>query len=213
MSSTNDFLKQKYTIERNFLDSNVVKFLESYYLQTMAKGKGHIAHDRTSYNTYGEACADTLLYAMREKMEAATDLQLNPGFSFVRLYRKGEKLRKHLDRGANEINCTIQIFAPTPWALGVEVDGKEIIVNQEDGDALIYHGLEIPHWRDEYTGEKHLQLILAYVIKDGAHTACSFDGKGGPIYAPSTARMPLKNRLLRIGANLKRLFTGQERID
>jgi hypothetical protein len=213
MSSVDDFENHRYLVEKNFLDANVVTFLRSYYLDTMSKGKGHIGHDRTSYNSYGEACADTLLYAMREKMVAVTGVPLNPGFSFVRLYRKGEKLRRHIDRGANEVNCTIQIDAPTPWSLGLEVEGKEIIVTQDDGDALIYHGLENPHWRDQYSGEQHLQLILAYVIKGGEHEACSFDGRGGPYYNPGSARESLKKKIMRFGANMKRRLRGQKTID
>ncbi|MGI9290582.1 MAG: hypothetical protein ACR2QG_04795 [Gammaproteobacteria bacterium] len=209
MASPEDFENNRYIVEKAFLDENVVRFLESYYLATMSRGKGHLAHDKTSINSYGEACADTLLYAMREKMEKITGLPLNPGFSFVRLYRKGEKLRRHIDRGANEVNCTIQIHAPIPWALGLEVEDKEIHVTQDDGDALIYHGLENPHWRDEYSGNQHLQLILAYVIRGGEHDSCSFDGRGGPFYKPDAARMPFKRKLLRMGSNLKRRLTGQ----
>ena len=165
MSYSDDFARQKYVAVQGLLDPLLVKFLQSYYQQSLAKGIPEFGRDGTSLNGYGEACADTVMYALRDKIEAVTGLELLPGFSFVRLYRKGEKLRRHIDRGANEINCTCQIQGPSAWPLGVSVDGEDILINQENGDGLIYKGLEIPHWRDEYAGDEHLQLILAYVIR------------------------------------------------
>ena len=211
-SRKENFNRQQHVVVKGLLDPLLVKFLESYYRQILGSGGTHFRRDGTSLNGYGEACADVALYATREKIEAATGLKLNPGFSFVRLYRKGEKLRRHIDRGANEVNCTIQIYASKPWPLGVDVGGKDKIIDQECGDALIYKGLEIPHWRDKYDGDEHLQLILAYVIKDGEHAACSFDGKGGPVYAPSASHETILTKLKRAGAQLKRKLRGQEPI-
>ena len=212
MTTAEEFSRQKYFVAKGLLDPLLVQFLASYYGYTLSKGRSHFRRDGTSLNGYGEACADTALYATREKIEAITGLELVPGFSFVRLYKHGEKLRRHIDRGANEINVTIQISADTDWPLGVEVDGKDIIVHQNCGDALIYRGLEIPHWRDKYDGQRHLQLILAYVIKDGENAHCSFDGKGGPVYFPSAAHESIKKKVMRAGANLKRRMRGQEPI-
>jgi hypothetical protein len=212
MSLAEDFSRQKYVVAEGLLNPNLVKFLQSYYLHIL-KGRTHFERDGTSLNGYGEACADAVLYGTTEKIEKVTGLQLNPGFSFVRLYRKGDLLRKHIDRGANEINCTIQIYAPTPWPLVAEVDGKEVTVNQNCGDAFIYHGLEIPHWRDKYAGKEHLQLILAHVIKGGVHDElCSFDGRGQPEYAPGAHRWSMKKKLekklMGAGADLKRKLRG-----
>jgi hypothetical protein len=213
MTYAEEFKRQRYVAVNGMLDSNIVQYLESYYRQSMKGGLKHFRRDGTSLNGYGEACADLALYAFREKLETITGLPLLPGFSFVRLYRRGEKLRRHTDRGANEINCTIQIYASTPWPLGVQVDDKDILIHQECGDALIYRGLEIPHWRDEYAGDEHLQLILAYVIKDGDHKHCAYDGRGGPVFKPSGAHESIKTKLMRFGAQLKRKIKGQPPLD
>jgi hypothetical protein len=213
MTYAEEFERQRYVAVKGLLDPNVVQYLESYYRQSLKGGLKHFRRDGTSLNGYGEACADLALYAFREKIETITGLPLLPGFSFVRLYKKSEKLRRHIDRGANEINCTIQIYGSTAWPLGVHVDGKDILVNQDCGDALIYRGLETPHWRDAYTGDEHLQLILAYVIKDGDQKHCAFDGRGGAIFRPSGTYEPIKTKLLRFGAQLKRKLKGQPPLD
>jgi hypothetical protein len=213
MTYAEDFRCHRFVAVKGLLDSNVVQYLESYYRQSLKDGLEHFRRDGTSLNGYGEACADLALYAFREKLETITGLQLLPGFSFVRLYKKGEKLRRHIDRGANEINCTIQIYGSTSWPLGVHVDGKDILIHQDCGDALIYRGLEVPHWRDEYAGNEHLQLILAYVVKDGEHKLCAYDGRGGPVFRPSAAQESIKTKLMRFGAQLKRKIKGKPPLD
>jgi len=211
MSNAELFQKNKYVQVEGLLDPHLVQFLGSYYKYALDKGIEHFGRDGTSLNGYGEAAADVALYATREKIEKNTGLELMPAFSFVRLYKKGENLRRHLDRGANEINVTIQISGSTPWPLGVEVDGQDVLINQQHGDALIYHGLKLPHWRDEYEGEEHLQLILAYVIKDGENARFSFDGKGGPFYTPGAATLTIKKRLIRFAANVRSWLRGEGR--
>jgi hypothetical protein len=57
-----------------------------------------------------------------------------------------------------------------------------------------------------------LQLILAYVIKEGEHAASSFDGNGGSVYAPGAAHETMLTKLKRAGAQLKRKLGGQEPI-
>ena len=86
-SRKENFNRQQHVVVKGLLDPLLVTFLESYYRQILGSGGTHFRRDGTSLNGYGEACADVALYATREKIEAATGLKLNPGFSFVRLYR------------------------------------------------------------------------------------------------------------------------------
>jgi hypothetical protein len=45
------------------------------------------------------------------------------------------------------------------------MDGAEI--NMEPGDAAIYLGCEVEHWREEFKGDWHAQTFLHYVDKNG----------------------------------------------
>ena len=40
-------------------------------------------------------------------------------------------------------------------------------INMEPGDAAIYLGCEIEHWREEFKGDWHAQTFLHYVDKNG----------------------------------------------
>jgi hypothetical protein len=45
------------------------------------------------------------------------------------------------------------------------MDGKAI--DLESGDAAIYLGCEVKHWRDEFQGDFQNQVFLHYVDKHG----------------------------------------------
>ena len=39
----------------------------------------------------------------------------------------------------------------------------------EEGDAVLYKGTEVPHWREEFQGDWHSQIFLHYVKADGKY--------------------------------------------
>jgi hypothetical protein len=45
------------------------------------------------------------------------------------------------------------------------------------GDALLYRGIDLFHWRDAYPGEALVQVFLHYVDRDGPHADRKFDGR------------------------------------
>lgn len=65
--------------------------------------------------------------------------------------------------------------APTPWPLWVEGPLGPRSVALEPGDAVVYRGLECPHWRDPFDGEFAVQLFLHYVDQDGPYAEWKFD--------------------------------------
>ena len=63
------------------------------------------------------------------------------------------------------------------------MDGKEVML--EHGDAAIYFGCEVPHWRKPFEGDWYAQTFLHYVNKDGPHKEWLKDKKllwGQPIW-------------------------------
>ena len=55
------------------------------------------------------------------------------------------------------------------------VKPSSIITNP--GDAAVYEGGMYDHWREEYTGEKCMQIFLHYVRKNGNFTRFELDGR------------------------------------
>ena len=47
----------------------------------------------------------------------------------------------------------------------------------QPGDALLYQGPELTHWRDTYEGDRLFRVLMHYVAANGLHAAEKFDGR------------------------------------
>ena len=110
-------------------------------------------------------------------MEKKTGLKLNPTYSYARIYKTGDVLHRHKDRFSCEISTTLNLGGD-PWPIYLEPkknvgipDGKKITVSSQNkgvrvnlkpGDMLVYRGMELEHWREEFQGNDCCQVFLHY---------------------------------------------------
>jgi hypothetical protein len=141
------------------------------------------------------ALFDDYLYKKKEIFERAIGLELHPTYTYTRLYRPNELLWMHVDRESCEVTAsvTISFKGNSIWPIyflerqkSLEVRDKYIMkniqyyeVDQNDiqnqiavtidaGDAAVFRGMELFHWRREYTqGEWQIQMFLHYVDANG----------------------------------------------
>jgi hypothetical protein len=127
---------------------------------------------------YGDPVLDEMMNALIPRMEYCTGLALYPTYSFCRLYKRGDQLKPHRDRRACEISVSINLgqMPDTPWALGLEGRDKiKVSALLKPGDALIYRGIELTHWRDPYDGDQAVQIFMHYVDRHGPNAGERFD--------------------------------------
>lgn len=205
------FAEQRFIVLRNFLDPYLVQFLASYFKCAEGYQEAVFETDWTSANAHSDACGDTVMYVIRSAIEAHTGLKLLPTYSFVRMYSKGDSLGRHKDGKQNQVSCNICIEKDSDWPLGIS-DGKEDhTVIMEPGDAVIYQGYALDHWREKFTGGRQVQLISGYVVEGGEYENLRFYGRGGPMYFPTGAKRagPIKLVKGRL-ARLKQKLFGHE---
>jgi hypothetical protein len=166
MKTIKDF---KYKLIKNFLTIEEIKLLTDYC---------RIKH-RTNFNSfdfqqndsgdtffYGDPLMESLMINKLNIMEKETGLKLLCTYAFWRMYTVHADLKKHKDRPSCEISVTVMIGSDkTPWP--IYMDGTEI--NMEPGDATIYLGCEVEHWREEFRGDWHAQTFLHYVDANGSN--------------------------------------------
>jgi hypothetical protein len=61
------------------------------------------------------------------------------------------------------------------WPIYIESRNGDKAIELEPGDALIYKGIEVPHWREPFEGERQVQVFLHYVKKNGDYSEYKFD--------------------------------------
>ena len=126
-----------------------------------------------TYSIYGDPVFDTLLMKMLPVMQRETGLDVIPTYSYARIYKKGDILKRHKDRPSCEISTTLNLGGD-PWPIFLE--GEQVDLNV--GDMLIYEGCKLEHWREPFEGEHCGQVFLHYNNKKGEFKDINiFDGR------------------------------------
>ena len=178
------FKKNKYVVIRQAISKDLATFVANYFaikkqvydscrqarfispyetlLGEYEGADGQIPH---TYSHYADIAMETLMLKSQPIMEKITGLKLTPAYTFARIYKKGDVLKRHKDRFSCEISTTMNL-AGDPWALYLEPSGKKglkgIKVNLKPGDMLVYSGCELEHWRNKFKGKEHIQVFLHY---------------------------------------------------
>jgi hypothetical protein len=171
---TNDFDKNGYVHLKGFLDLNNCKELTQELNKYIERGETNKDPQcLLSEAIHGTPTFDKLLEDLLPHFEQACGKRLYPTYSYARLYKPGEELKKHTDRPACEISATVTLgFEGNPWS--IYMAGNK--VNMQVGDAVLYRGMEIEHWREKYTeGQWQAQVFLHYVDADGPHADQKYD--------------------------------------
>ena len=118
-----------------------------------------------TYFCYSDIVMETLMLKCQPFMEKTTGLKLNPAYTYARIYKKGDILKRHTDRFSCEVSTTMNLGGD-PWAIYLEPSGKEglkgIKVDLKPGDMMVYSGCELEHWREKFKGKSCGQVFLHY---------------------------------------------------
>lgn len=123
---------------------------------------------------------DSLLEQLTPSMERITGKKLYPTYAYARWYAPGDELKIHKDRPSCEISATITLgFEGDQWPIYMGHDfnknnGQKI--DMHVGDAVIYKGCELFHWREKYVeGQWQAQVFIHYVDQDGPYAEFKYD--------------------------------------
>ena len=157
----------KYKIIKNFLSKDEIDLLSIYgEIKHRTNIKSFDFKQNNNWDTYyyGDAIIESILIKKKDIIEKEVNLNLLGTYAYWRMYTKFSELKKHKDREACEISVTVNISSDgTKWP--IYMDGEAINLNI--GDAAVYLGCEVEHWREPFLGDYQMQAFLHYVNKDG----------------------------------------------
>ena len=213
------FKKNKYQVLRNAISKDLAAFCYKY-LQISAEAdhwmlNNGVTHSGNklvgnfndpqvpnSYAKYADRVMETLLVDTIKVMQKKTGLRLVPTYSYCRLYRTGNILKRHKDRPSCEISTTLNLGGD-PWPILIDPTGsdnvideyknihkpgapKGVEVNLKPGDMLIYSGCELEHWREPFKGKLCGQVFLHYNHADGRFAKTNLYDKRPMLGIPKT---------------------------
>lgn len=185
-------------VVRGFLDETTVQTL-STYMQNKYHSKNWdvrpenfdtYVHNPSKYHHYADPLAEVVLASVTHQVEETIGLKLFPTYSFSRIYVSGDTLTPHVDRPSCEVSVTVNIEKQgSSWPIWMKAPNREPLeVLLNPGDAVIYKGCEVLHWRDPLQGEHpNVQFMLHYVDQNGPYADYKFDTRPA-LGFPSSAR-------------------------
>ena len=169
------FKKDKYQIIKSAISKELADFCYQYFLNkrkvarylfderyisqfTEYFGVWNDSQVPETYSHYSDIAMETLLQKVKPIMEKETGIELIETYSYARIYKNGDELKRHKDRYSCEISTTMHLGGDE-WPIYVE---PNIEVNLEQGDMLMYRGCDLEHWREKFEGENCGQVFLHY---------------------------------------------------
>ena len=178
------FKQDKYCIIRQAISKELAAFVANYfsikkqvydtcrktrYISPYETITGYYEGEKQqipgAFSCYSDIAMETLMLKCKSMMEKITGLKLYPAYTYARIYKKGDVLKRHKDRFSCEISTTMAL-AGEDWPLYLDPSGKEgrkgIKVDLKSGDMLVYSGCELEHWRNKFKGKECIQVFLHY---------------------------------------------------
>tara|TARA_Y100000004_G_scaffold185296_1_gene235299 strand:+ start:262 stop:897 length:636 start_codon:yes stop_codon:yes gene_type:complete len=133
---------------------------------------------KNTYFTYGDFLFDTIMLKLHNLMEEKTNFYLFPTFSFARIYKNGNELKKHKDAEIAEISSTMNLGGDMyPIFITDPNKNEPVKIELNPGDMLIYKGEEFEHYREKFTGQECGQLHFHFVKANKDNLKYLFDGR------------------------------------
>lgn len=173
------FNDDMYEVVKNGIPKPMLKFLitqiemmesSSYYMSKDNDNPFPFGDDTCprSFARYGSYLGDTLVSYMKDTMSSITNKSLCETYSYLRVYYNKSTLRRHKDRPSCEYSATLCLKKDHNWPIGFKnLNGDDIEIELEAGDFIVYKGDILEHWRNEYTGNRHIQIFLHYIDMNG----------------------------------------------
>ena len=198
------FAKNKYLSVKGMIPINICDVAAQYALfhrHNFFRPESERQMVPGTHGIYGDLLMETLLKFTRPHLERRIGFETIPTYSYFRIYKPGDELKRHKDRPACEISLSVTLgydyigVGPDyEWPIFIgDSDGsigtKGRAFACKPGDCIIYRGCELEHWREPFDakeGSFQVQVFLHYVDANGPYARlCPFDRRPGIGFPPA----------------------------
>jgi|TARA_R110001606_G_scaffold345241_1_gene494136 hypothetical protein len=178
-----NFKDAGYIKVEGLVDAQTVKTISQYFENKINRGEWvgqcEIAASAASkLGYYSDPLIEVMLKECLPTIEEKTNLNLYPTYSYSRVYQENEQLLPHTDRSSCEVSVTVNVAKKgDKWPIWMQYNNNEPArFDLEAGDAVIYKGCEVTHWRRPLAQNNlNVQFMLHYVDKNGPYAEYKFD--------------------------------------
>jgi hypothetical protein len=168
---------------KEFIPKSFAFYLANYFDILEKNGRLNESGDQQveqSKTIYGDPAFDNVMSMCCDGLSQLIQINLLPTYTYGRIYLKDSELLPHKDRVECEHSVSLCLYPDEKinWPICFQLNNEEhdmINFELEPGDAVVYRGNELIHWRDKFLGERHYQLFMHYVDAQGSFKDCLFD--------------------------------------
>lgn len=183
------FDKNGYVNINKFISSDFIQTISTYmeycvnqngYMDNLNYMTEKLKDPTSRFSRYADPLIETILVDKLHEVEKNVGKELYPTYSYSRVYMGEDVLDAHVDRPACEYSVTVNVATlGHPWPIYLKKEGSpQIQILLEPGDAVIYKGCEILHWRQPMPVSNckiNVQFMLHYVDKVGPYADHKWD--------------------------------------
>lgn len=166
------FREKGYAPLGNLIHPFHIAALRRYYRHAIRRGNIRLGDEQSSrrYVAHNDSVARFFHHQIANAVSAIVGEAVKPSYVYLASYLGGAELKKHTDREQCEFSVTLCLdFSPEPeaatsWPIRLDTPEGTIKVYQALGDALVYRGTKVPHYRDVLgDGNMSTSIFFHYV--------------------------------------------------
>lgn len=177
------------TAETRSLCKEYLRSVKHRYAQGIGADPEFLENDRhhpDTFSFYSPLCTEVLLMNLLPALETIVGVPLVPSYSYARTYYRNSFLEKHTDRRCSEFGISICLDKDEQdWPLIItDKTGQQRSIELKPGDAVMFLGMQLEHYRTTFEGAAQTQIFLFYMPHNDSLSHLYFDRR------PSLGALP-----------------------
>jgi Sulfotransferase family len=165
------FTTENYCELSGLLHAAHVRALARYYRELIAEGSWELGDAQVAgrYGWQNELLGRFFHHQLTAYVGRVVGERVKPSYAYVAAYREGAVLERHVDREQCEFTVSLLIDEDpadgcSAWPLYFDTPTGTTSVEQAVGDAVLFRGPALPHYRDRLgEGRRSTSLLFHYV--------------------------------------------------
>lgn len=165
------FAEQRYCELPSLIHPAHVAALSRYYEGLIGSGEWELGDPqvRQRYGQHNEQVARYFHHQLIGVVGRVAGEPVKPSYSYVSAYRGGAALGAHVDRKQCEFTLSLLVedeesSSADEWPLWFHLPRGKVAVTQRSGDAVLFRGCELPHWRERSSAEHTSTILLFHYV-------------------------------------------------
>src|ERR1019366_8112023 len=168
------FEQRRYCELPSLIHKAHVAALGRYYRELIDLGNWAAGDEqvRQRHGQHNETMSRYFHHQLADFVSRVAGEPVKPAYAYVSAYREGAILKPHVDRKQCVFTLSLWIDegserSTEAWPLWFETHNGKVAITQKPGDAVLFRGCELPHWRDRpLPGSVSTTLLFHYVPRD-----------------------------------------------